>query len=695
MRLVDARRTLKERTVVFDSQEPDDVKYLILSHCWGRPGGNDAWIHDGQEYVYRDVLASLPPASKPAGFEKIVRACELAHRAKIKYVWIDTCCLDQTNSSEISHGINSMFKWYHKSSFCVVYLADVTWTSNMSRKELKRQLGNSRWLERAWTLQELIAPKEIRFYNREWNYMDTKAGLVDEIDEITHIDYRILKGLSSCSMCSIAHRMSWAAKRKATRPEDIAYSLLGIFNVHLPIIYGEGLRNAFYRLQQAIAITTSELSIFGWGGRLSPSGSSSSSVFADSPADFQSSYGLIGNIPERHYELTNKGVRIIYALRKVKVEERDKRIFLRKIDNEVFIRADAGPPKQYTHDEYQKFSKTPTQTFYIISSLDDYYSRMSDNQDAVFIPQNKNIEIVKAAPEAAWDHERGVFFSRPFDESATGVLLKVSPSGFPREKIKVVVLFDRKRSPPRYQVIKMEEDSEFKAFISFLFGSGERVRWDAIPAYYKRLEKQWPSVAEVDAKDHRFRVSTSLSMDLHDNSYHLSIGTDLVNITRPSTPPTEAASPILSIPSTIDPDELLARLGIKDYNTMWETVRKHYPGMFPGSTAVYNPSSMYGLNNLTASVESFIGNPESSDIEGFDYSLLLPQACPVPAAKSRESRLLWLDRVPALESKFFDAIQIFTEQLQWSAPEAPSVDTKRRKEGSESGKISDEGRQAF
>ncbi|KAI6080838.1 heterokaryon incompatibility protein-domain-containing protein [Hypoxylon rubiginosum] len=628
MRLIDVKQTLKGNAIAFDNQDPEDVKYVTLSHCWGRPDGNNAWIHDDQEYTYQDALASLPSMRKPAGFGKIIRTCELARKAKIKYVWIDTCCLDQANISEVAHGINSMFEWYRKSSFCVVYLADVTWTPSINRNDLRRQLSNSRWFERAWTLQELIAPKEVRFYNRDWNYIDSKTGLADEIYTITHIDYRILRGTSACSMCSIAHRMSWAANRKASKPEDLAYSLLGIFNVHLPMIYGEGLRSAFHRLQQAITMTTSELSIFGWSARNFPN-NNISNIFANSPADFASSHDLIGNIPEKHYELTNKGVLITYILRKVRFEERDRRyyrlflpigyrtasggqpdvigIFLRKIDNEVFMRADAGPPKRYTHDEYQKFSKTPMQKFYIVSSLDDYHSRMSVNEDAIFIPQNKNIEIIKAAPEAAWDHERGMLFSRPFDESATGVLLKISPNGFPGEKVKVVVLFDRKESPPRCQVIKMAEDPEFQAFISFLFGSGERVRWDAIPAYYKRLEKEWPSQAEVDAKDNSFQVTATLSKDQRDNSYHLNIETDVIYITPPPTPLTRAPSP--TSPILIDPDELLARLRIQDYDTMRENLQRLYPGLFPNSAPLYNPSSMYALNNLTASVESFIANP--------------------------------------------------------------------------------------
>ncbi|KAI1403472.1 heterokaryon incompatibility protein-domain-containing protein [Hypoxylon fuscum] len=630
MRLIDARRTLRENTIVFDYQEPDDVQYLVLSHCWGRPSENKAWAHDDQEYTYQDALASPPPARKLAGFDKIFLTCKLASRAKVRYVWIDTCCLDQTNYSELAHGINSMFEWYRKSSFCVVYLADVTWTQSMNQNERRKQFVNCRWFERAWTLQELIAPKEVRFYDKDWNYMGTKVDLADEISEHTHIDKHILNGTSSCLMCSIAHRMSWAAKRKARKPEDIAYSLLGIFNVNMPMIYGEGSRNAFHRLQRAITTTTSELSIFGWGDE-TLSNSNNSSVFADSPVDFIYSDGLIGNIPEKHYELTNKGVLMTYALRKVKFEKRDRRyyrlflvvgyrparggpamggqldvigIFLRKIDNEVFMRA--GPPERYPIEEYQKFSKTPTQTFYIVSSLDDYYSRMSDSKDAIYIPQTKNIEIIKAAPEAAWDHERGMFFSRPYDESATGLLLKILPNNFSGEKVKVVVIFDRKESPPRYQVIKIAEDPEFAAFISFLFGSGERIRWDAIPAYYKRLEKQWPSEAEVDVKDNRFRVSATLSKNQRDQSFHLDIKTDLINITLPNNPSTRSPSPTLSIsPTRIKPDELLSRL---DYDTLRLNLQKLYPGLFARNPPVYNPSNIYTLNNLTASVESFIAN---------------------------------------------------------------------------------------
>jgi hypothetical protein len=147
-----------------------------------------------------------------------------------------------------------MFRWYQKASICYAYLFDVKDVS---------QLPGSRWFTRGWTLQELIAPVKVWFYNSDWNYLGSKRGLREEIQQITNIETQVLE-TGVFTTVSIARRMSWAARRRTTRIEDQAYALMGIFDVNMPLLYGEG-EKAFIRLQEEIMKTSDDQSIFAWG----------------------------------------------------------------------------------------------------------------------------------------------------------------------------------------------------------------------------------------------------------------------------------------------------------------------------------------------------------------------------------------------------------------------------------------------
>lgn len=173
---------------------------------------------------------------------------------------MSSCCIDKTSSAELSEAINSMFRWYRDSSVCYTYLADVSYSNPI---DMDTQISMSRWFTRGWTLQELIAPRQVRFYTNEWLFIDSKADMSGLISTITGIDPQILLG-ADLETASVARRMSWASQRKTTRSEDIAYCLLGIFDVNLPLIYGEGMR-AFQRLQEAIMSRSYDQSLFAWG----------------------------------------------------------------------------------------------------------------------------------------------------------------------------------------------------------------------------------------------------------------------------------------------------------------------------------------------------------------------------------------------------------------------------------------------
>lgn len=224
-----------------DDQIP---RYAILSHTWGEPT---------DEVTYQEILDGR--ATAKVGFRKIRFCAEQAERDGLRYIWVDTCCIDKPNSSELQESINSMFKWYARAEVCYVYLPDVSQkgrNQDLDRSELlKSNLSKSRWFTRGWTLQELIAPKDVVFYSKEWNKLGDKASLEELISEITRIPAKALQG-EPLEQFSITERLSWQDSRQTFKEEDKAYALLGICGVNLPLIYSEGQKNAFRRLRQEI-----------------------------------------------------------------------------------------------------------------------------------------------------------------------------------------------------------------------------------------------------------------------------------------------------------------------------------------------------------------------------------------------------------------------------------------------------------
>jgi hypothetical protein len=231
-------------------QEGKTPDYVILSHTW----------HD-DEVLFED-LQDISRASKKAGFAKIRFCCNQALKDHVKFVWIDTCCIDKTSSTELSEAINSMYRWYREAIECYAYLIDVSISADW-----EAEMVHSRWFKRAWTLQELLAPRWLlTFYSTEWNKIGTCRNLRTVVSKATGIDEEYLPGVLSRDIhtASVAKRMSWAAKRKATRTEDIAYSLFGIFNVNMPLLYGEGQQKAFRRLQEEIMKSSDDHTLFAW-----------------------------------------------------------------------------------------------------------------------------------------------------------------------------------------------------------------------------------------------------------------------------------------------------------------------------------------------------------------------------------------------------------------------------------------------
>ncbi|CZR53592.1 related to calcium-independent phospholipase A2 [Phialocephala subalpina] len=220
-------------------------EYAILSHTWGA---------DTEEVTYRDLIDGT--GKNKVGYEKIRFCGEQARRDGLHYFWIDTCCIDKSNNNELAEAINSMFRWYRNAAKCYVYLPDVS-SPVIDISDMSDQLPwemafrISRWFKRGWTLQELIAPTSVEFFSKNRDLLGDKKSLEQHICEITRIPSKALRG-SPLAEFSATERMSWAETRQTTREEDMAYSLLGIFEVHMPLIYGEGRANAVGRLREAI-----------------------------------------------------------------------------------------------------------------------------------------------------------------------------------------------------------------------------------------------------------------------------------------------------------------------------------------------------------------------------------------------------------------------------------------------------------
>ncbi|KAF2738574.1 HET-domain-containing protein [Polyplosphaeria fusca] len=238
--------------------------YAILSHTWG------------EEEVSLQQFLQPELHKKKLGYQKIERACAQAAKSGFQYIWVDTCCIDKTSSTELTEAINSMFRWYQDAKKCFAYLADVK--PSRSMKDMDSSFESSRWFTRGWTLQELLAPTNLVFLASDWSRLATRHNLAPRISARTGIQEQYLLdpqtfGRAAHNMqrhraqlirsASVAERMCWASTRQTTRVEDIAYCLLGLFDVHMPLIYGEG-ENAFQRLQEELLRRTFDPTILVW-----------------------------------------------------------------------------------------------------------------------------------------------------------------------------------------------------------------------------------------------------------------------------------------------------------------------------------------------------------------------------------------------------------------------------------------------
>lgn len=302
MWLIDVRT--KRLTEFFDSDIP---KYAILSHRWGK-----------DEISFPEMQYSSSTIRQKQGYTKIAKCCAQAMAENLKWVWVDTCCIDKRNSADLSEAINSMYRYYEQAEVCYAYLEDVPdeelWLMSgrpqYAGPPARASFAASKWFTRGWTLQELIAPRRVVFYSTNWVELTSREHY--KVGEITGIPRDVLNGSSSPTSYSVAQRFSWSSARRTTRREDEAYCLLGLFGINMPLLYGEG-DKAFVRLQEEIIRTSADQSIFSWRMPDQPFDGSTyfTGILATSPLHFaQCSTVEASSSMDTPYAMTNVGLSI-------------------------------------------------------------------------------------------------------------------------------------------------------------------------------------------------------------------------------------------------------------------------------------------------------------------------------------------------------------------------------------------------
>lgn len=314
MRLINTS-TLQFEEILGSAKPP----YAILSHTWGN-----------QEVTYDETLNPSQETRQKTGFQKIERCCAIAREHGLLYAWVDSCCIDKRSSAELSEAINSMYRWYRDAEVCFTYFVDVDpvpiGEETYGFIDHIQSFKKSRWFSRGWTLQEFIAPRKRVFFAKDWSLIhfavdeDGKDSSNELLASITGVSPDVFHHRQPLSKLCVAERMSWASLRETTREEDMAYCLMGILNVNMPILYGEGLRKAFRRLQEEIMKSSFDYSLFAWRSHYETSG-----LLAHSPADFADMPKLGFWSPEMlsPFQMTNLGLLVRLNFKPEHVQQMD------------------------------------------------------------------------------------------------------------------------------------------------------------------------------------------------------------------------------------------------------------------------------------------------------------------------------------------------------------------------------------
>jgi ankyrin repeat protein len=522
-------RLLEVETLrVVEFSEDDIPRYAILSHTWGREEVTF------QELSSRNWLtAPISRIQDKAGFSKIKNTAKLARRDGFGYIWIDTCCIDKSSSAELSEAINSMYRWYQGASACYAYLSDVKPRAMEDPLSPRSTFCKSRWFTRGWTLQELIAPKDIGFYASDWSFLGSKLNSPQFrlcLTDITDISGQVLEGTTLPGEISVANRMKWAAYRQTTRQEDIAYCLMGLFGVNMPLLYGEGKR-AFIRLQEEILKETDDQSIFSW------------SLDAGPGKDPGTLYGLLAPSP-LHFgfcdttrplpplqakdsvpsSITNQGLRISFYLHPLREDdyhgvldcsiwtdegEMYPAIYLRRLWGDQFARI--LPNRIYRHAaDDDTVSADRYQTIYVKQNPSYPFPEFTVNArrrkaTANSLDMNDVYHVQEAYPPDAWDARASFLKSTKLEGGCILAVLRFSSSGtFKMVDIVVGLRRNNGRWTPWYQQRRCDGDR-----LEEVFGQVLQPEYLALLPWDKKhadtaLVPTDISMAEVDRRGRRY-----------------------------------------------------------------------------------------------------------------------------------------------------------------------------------------------
>ncbi|KAH7395316.1 hypothetical protein DE146DRAFT_616302 [Phaeosphaeria sp. MPI-PUGE-AT-0046c] len=350
---------------------------------------------------------SATTKAKP-GYVKIMRTCEIARENyNLPYVWVDTCCINKDSSAILSEAINSMYRWYKDSWICLVYLSDVT--------DSQLSFHQARWFTRGWTLQELIAPTDLVFFDREWEFRGTKKTMATHVSMITGIPSQILDHSVDLSEIPVAQRFAWASTRETTREEDGAYSLLGLFDINMAMLYGEGPK-AFIRLQEHILSEGADTSLFLWSDLRTSQ--EFTGLLAPSAACFREMRSITAepSFTQREIYLTNRGIRLKLglawdattglAILPVKhsfgTSGKPAGVYLRRVGLDTFVRA---RPNECVVADSKRFYNILTAVKCLSSSQS---KRIVNN--AMSIIAAREVSIMQVEPPGSWDSSSQLFY---------------------------------------------------------------------------------------------------------------------------------------------------------------------------------------------------------------------------------------------------------------------------------------------
>lgn len=270
------------------SPDADNIKkivedyflYVMFSHTW-----------EESEPSFDDVSGN---SVYDLQNEKLRRFCETVrrHHKPYQWSWSDTCCINKQDTDVYQKSIQFMYKWYNNSALTLVLLAH----PSKSNPRHSHNLEHNRWMFRAWTLQELLAPQVIRFYDHAWQLYLGDNNVNHKISPEIKRELARATGIKEDALIHFypellpaRQRLRLASTRNATVQEDIAYSLIGIFRSDIRVEYTCGGDVALGRLLQEIVNRQGDVAVLDWVGK---SSTFNSSIPADISVYSQSPYAL-------------------------------------------------------------------------------------------------------------------------------------------------------------------------------------------------------------------------------------------------------------------------------------------------------------------------------------------------------------------------------------------------------------------